>query len=48
MVFNEPMIEFVKIDAEDVLKTSGGASIDVCAPGSTNDPDVCFAPGYPD
>lgn len=45
MIFNEPIIEFVKIDAEDVLITSG-AAIDVCAPGSSNDPEICFAPGY--
>lgn len=45
MVFEEPKMEFIPIEMEDVMRASGGgAAIDICAPGSSNDePDFpCF------
>ena len=37
MFFKEPRIEFISIEPAEVLRTSGGAAVDVCAPGSAND-----------
>ena len=45
MKFEEPKIEYVQLEAEDIIKTSGGgAAIDICAPGNPNDENdfPCF------
>ena len=36
MMFEEPKVEFIPI-TEDIITTSGGAAIDICAPGNPND-----------
>ena len=38
MFFEEPKIEFIPLEAGDIpITTSGGAGVDICAPGNTND-----------
>lgn len=38
MVFEEPKVEFIPIEAmNDIVTTSSGAAIDMCAPGNPND-----------
>lgn len=37
MLFEEPRIEFVAIDTEDILTGSAGAAVEICAPGSAED-----------
>lgn len=37
MVFQEPKVEVIEIDMEDIVVTSGGgAGVDVCTGGSNN------------
>ena len=37
MKFEEPKVEFIPLEEEDVIRTSGGAGVDICAPGNSND-----------
>lgn len=44
MSIQEPKIEFVEINVEDIIITSPGASIVICATGADRDHDF---PDYP-
>lgn len=39
MLIQEPKIEFVAIDMEDIIVTSAGASVVICASGAARDSD---------